>query len=293
MFSWLHEDDEKRKLIPPFFVFAKYPTKNSSRSVQFKGLAVPGAPGVTATEDLVAVWKTTENQRFQNYRSIFTIFDVAKVTRPWIKDIASGNPDSENAPLAWNNWRKKNIYSPLVSISTTVIRSVEMQAPQNKLQEKILKTVFDYFEGSPFIFEAFAAKVFKLFDNKVIIDEITQSSVDGGRDAVGRYLLGLSDDPVYVEFALEAKCYRPPISGQKANTVGVKEVSRLISRLRHRQFGVMVTTSVVGKQAYEEVRSDRHPVIFISGLDITEILIKKGYNTPDLVGNMLRNEFPI
>jgi hypothetical protein len=46
-------------------------------------------------------------------------------------------------------------------------------------------------------------------DQRVIIDEITRASVDGGRDAVGRYLLGLSDDPVYAEFSLEAKCYRP------------------------------------------------------------------------------------
>jgi Restriction endonuclease len=43
--------------------------------------------------------------------------------------------------------------------------------------------------------------------------------------------------------------------------VGVKELSRLISRLRHRQFGILVTTSYLGHQAYEELRSDRHPVL--------------------------------
>ncbi|MCP1762460.1 O-acetyl-ADP-ribose deacetylase (regulator of RNase III) [Bradyrhizobium japonicum] len=36
---------------------------------------------------------------------------------------------------------------------------------------------------------------------------------------------------------LEAKCYG------SGNSVGVREMSRLISRLRHRQFGVLVTTS--------------------------------------------------
>ena len=45
----------------------------------------------------------------------------------------------------------------------------------------------------------------------------------------------------------------PGLERRGSNTVGVREVSRLISRIRHRQFGVLVTTSVVGRQAYEEV----------------------------------------
>ena len=73
----------------------------------------------------------------------------------------------------------------------------------------------------------------------------------------------------------------------------MKEVSRLISRLRHRQFGVLVTTSVIARQAYEEVREDRHPIIFISGRDITEILIKNGYNTGDRVSGLLEDEFTV
>ena len=125
------------------------------------------------------------------------------------------------------------------------------------------------------------------------MDQLTRASVDGGRDAVGRYLLGLVDDPVYAEFSLEAKCYSPPINGGIANAIGVKEVSRLISRIRHREFGVLVTTSVVGRQAYEEVRQDGHPIIFFSGRDISNILIESGLNTPELVKNFLQAEFPM
>ena len=130
-------------------------------------------------------------------------------------------------------------------------------------------------------------------DPRVIVDQITRGVIDGGRDAIGRYLLGLSDDPIYVDFSLEAKCYRPLLDGGSPNTIGVKEVSRLISRIKHRQFGVLVTTSVVARQAYQEVREDRHPIIFISGRDITEILIKNGYNSVDGVKTLLNNEFKI
>jgi hypothetical protein len=102
----------------------------------------------------------------------------------------------------------------------------------------------------------------------------------------------LQSDPVYAEFALEAKCYRPNGSRIKANSVGVKELSRLISRLRHRQFGVLVTTSFVARQAYSEIREDRHPIIVISGRDIAEILISHNYNTPALVKELLARDFP-
>jgi hypothetical protein len=132
-----------------------------------------------------------------------------------------------------------------------------------------------------------------MHDHRVLVDEITRGVVDGGRDAVGRYLLGLSDDPVYAQFSLEAKCYQPGLDGKSINRIGVKEVSRLISRIRHRQLGVLVTTSVVHKQAYQEVREDRHPIVFITGRDIAEILIKSGYNTVETVTQFLNAEFTL
>jgi hypothetical protein len=73
----------------------------------------------------------------------------------------------------------------------------------------------------------------------------------------------------------------------------VREVSRLISRIRHREFGVLVTTSVVARQAYEEVREDRHPIIFLSGKDIANILTTNGFNTLDRVIGLLQREFSV
>ena len=49
-------------------------------------------------------------------------------------------------------------------------------------------------------------------------------------------------------------------------------MSRLISRIRYRQFGVMLTTSFVDKQAYQEVIEDGHPILIISASDIAYIL---------------------
>jgi Restriction endonuclease len=156
---------------------------------------------------------------------------------------------------------------------------------------EILREVWLYFKESPISFEAFAARIFQMHDPRVIIDELTRPSVDGGRDAIGRYQLGLHNDPVYAEFSLEAKCYAPGFGTTSANTVGVKEVSRLISRIRHREFGVLVTTSIIARQAYEEVRGDRHPIIFISGKDIADILVSNGYSSLQSVHDFLNTEF--
>lgn len=291
LFDSIHNETLPRTLVPPIFIFVKYPTIGSSRSVQFKGLAVPGYPGLSATDDLVAVWKTTNGQRFQNYRAIFTILNIPFVSRTWMNSIL--NPQQEyDVPKALMQWKIFGKAEPLIAPSTKTIRTQTEQMPKTILERDILQTVFDYFCEIPTQFEACAAKIFQLHDGNALIDEITRCAVDGGRDAVGRYILGIKEDIIYAEFSLEAKCYQPGLYKQNANSVGVKEVSRLISRIRNRQFGVLVTTSFVAKQAYAEVREDGHPIIFLSGGDISRILIKKGINSKSAVFSWLKREFP-
>ena len=74
------------------------------------------------------------------------------------------------------------------------------------------------------------------------------------------------ENSVFVEFYMQAKCY-----GAK-NPVGVKDTARLISRIKNRQFGIMVTTSYIADQAYKEVREDGHPIVFINGKNIIDYI---------------------
>ena len=293
VFDLLHGDPPHRNRVPPFLVFTKFPTTVSSRSFQYRGLAVPGYPGLSPTEDLIAVWKTTDGQRFQNYLATFAILDIPRVAREWLDDLSTGNTESGFAPEAWLEWVNSGNYLTLKSESTTVIRERDAQLPETPTQYAILGTVWEHFRCRPSLFESFAARLFSMHDQRVSIDHITRPTSDGGRDAYGRYLLGLREDPIYSEFSLEAKCYRPPQHGRHGTSVGVREIARLISRIRHRQFGVLVTTSYVGRQAYKEVREDGHPIIFICGKDVANILISVGFNTPNMVKSMLDEKFPI
>jgi hypothetical protein len=146
--------------------------------------------------------------------------------------------------------------------------------------------VYEHFKDRRYDFEQFAADLWQVSQPNVDRIDVTRPWRDGGRDAVGDYLLGPRHDPVAVEFALEAKCYRP------GNSVGVRETSRLISRLRYRQFGVLVTTSYVHSQAYQDIREDGHPVVILAGRDIAEILEAQGLNSTEAVRQYLHQKYP-
>jgi hypothetical protein len=293
VYADIHASPPQRGDVPPFFIFTKHPTTRSRRSVQFRGLAAPGGTGIAPTEDLLALWKSTGGQRFQNYRAVFTVLNAQNISRSWIEDLRRGRLLSTNCPEAWRQWVKSGTYAAVQAEPTRDHRTVDEQLPKGPLEAEIVAAIYTYFRAHPTQFEFCAARLAGMMDPNIVIDEVTRAVVDGGRDAVGRYRVGPRSDPVEMEFALEAKCYSPGVGGLKCNPVGVRETSRLISRLRHRQFGILVTTSVVGKQAYEEIRQDRHPVVVLCGRDIAQLLIAKGKNTVELVREWLVSEFPL
>ncbi len=180
----------------------------------------------------------------------------------------------------------RDIYSPLVAEPAIEYRSKVEQLPSSQIDKDIIETIYQHFKDDSYGFESCASELVQLMDRNFISCEVTRPWVDGGRDAIRKYRIGLADNSINVDFALEAKCY------SVNHGVGVKETSRLISRLRYRQFGIFVTTSYISLQAYKEIKQDQHPVIIISGRDIANILIKSGFNSTDMVQAWLSNNFP-
>jgi hypothetical protein len=133
VFDHIHADPPRRQKVPPIFIFNQVRTSSKNQGVQFKGLAVPGYPSLPATGDLVAVWKTSRGERFQNYRSIFTILNATLISRKWIEDLKQGRSLTENTPNAWLDWVHKGSYKTLISEPTTVIRTIEEQMPDTPL----------------------------------------------------------------------------------------------------------------------------------------------------------------
>lgn len=280
----------QRQTIPPFFVFSK----DEGWDRKFRGLAVPGDRLENQSEDLIALWKIRNGNRFQNYKATFTVLDVNQIPRAWISDLEAGDFLTENTPDPWVEFRKRGTYDPLKAEPTKDHRTRAEQMPKSAEKRAILRTVYSHCSDDSDQsrkFEHVSAAIFELMDPNVSQTEVTKQSRDGGRDAVGTYNIGpdigSEGDSLNVEFALEAKCYGP------SSSVGVQDTSRLISRLRHRQFGVLVTTSYVHEQTYKEIKQDEHPVLILSGGDITEILLENGLSTEEKVKEWLKSQVPV
>ena len=277
------DDINERKKIPPIFVFKKV----RGRDIQFLGLAVPGIEGKPQKDWLIAVWgANSEGKRFQNYKSYFTILDTKNgseaeknesgINLAWITDIEKKNTfGSKFAPIAWLKYIEKRTFKALTAIRETVVKSKEEQLPSetNAVQCQMLKTLQEYFirKDRGYSFEGFASDIVKQIDENVIRLDVTQPFKDGGIDAIGKYqVFNAGVHNVVVDFYLQAKCYAP-----FTGAVGVSDTSRLISRIKNRQFGVMVTTSYINKQAYKEIVEDGHPIVLITGKTIIDVLFDK------------------
>jgi hypothetical protein len=271
-----------RMHVPPILAFSRAATW---RDVTFLGLAVPGASDLTLADDLVALWRAKAGRRFQNYRARFTILDVPVVSRGWIDSIIGGSPDDSARPEAWRQWVETGARRPLVATRSIEYRTRMEQLPIDETGEQLLRTVRDHFRQRPHDFEYFAGAVARLMLPDIEMLDVTRPSRDGGRDAVGQLRIGRGAAAILVDFAVEAKCYTPP------NSVGVREVSRLISRLRHRQFGILVTTSWIDAQAYREIKEDGHPIVVIAATDIVALLRNSGRGTVPVLSAWLQSEF--
>jgi hypothetical protein len=272
-----------RQQVPPIFLFARV---GESRDLRFLGLAVPGASDLDMSEELVAIWRSTRGQRFQNYRARFTVLDAARMSRAWIDSIISGKPDHSLAPEAWQTWRRTGRRKALMAPRTRVFRKPAEQLPEDEQGIGMIEVMRSHFNGRPHAFEYCAAALARLMIPDITGLDVTRPSRDHGRDAVGQLRLGSGPSGILVDFALEAKCY-----GARS-VVGAEDMSRLISRLRHRQFGVLVTTSYVTPQIYEEIKEDEHPIIVIAARDIVELLRRHGRGSVEAVRAWLAEEFP-
>ena len=272
----VHIDD-----IPPFFIFKK---TGNGRDIQFLGLAAPGNPKISPDKDLVAFWRTVKEKRFQNYEAYFTVLDTGKkpISRKWIEMLIHDHANSlQYAPDVWKKFVKKgrNGIEALKAPKQFSIPTKYEQLQSDVEGNACLQIIRDHYDGFKQGFEECATNIVCKMDPNFQDFVLTRPWRDGGRDAIGRYAIstgGKVNPALKMDCALEAKCY------SATNSVGVREMSRLISRIRYRQFGIMVTTSFVDNQAYGEVIEDEHPILIVTASDIAGVLRNNGINTSNI-----------
>lgn len=257
--------------IPPFFIFKKI---GDGRDVQFLGLACPGNPSISPDRDLVAFWRTMGDNRFQNYEAYFTVLDTGKmpISRKWLEALINNHDDSlKYAPAVWRNFIH-NGRNGIIALKAEKI--IDIPSKYEQMQSDIegkncLEAIRSHYLSFAQGFEACATDLIYKMDNHFEDFALTRPWRDGGRDAIGHYVIsqpGRVNSVLKIDCAMEAKCYKA------SHGVGVKEMSRLISRIKYRQFGIMITTSYVDAQAYGEVIEDGHPILIVTAADIADIL---------------------
>lgn len=276
---------EERRRVPPGFYFTH---GDIGRDMVFRGMIIPKTNEMANSEELISVWRTSYGRRFQNYRARFSVLDATEIDLRWVRSVIEGDELGELAPPAWKNWIENGLIRALEAPRTLEHRKKASQLPTSSSEVDILSFLHKYFEGNDALFEHFAVAVWRLSDARVSNWRVTRPTRDGGRDAIGKYRIGPESEPISLDWAMEAKRYEPG-----KTSVGVADLSRLISRLRFRQFGIMVTTSFVSDQAYKEIREDQHPIIVIAGVDIVGILKQVGISTLEDLQTWLELNFPL
>ncbi len=279
-------DGKNLQDIPPFFIFKK---TGNGRDVQFLGLAAPGNPKISPDKDLIAFWRTVKDKTFQNYEAYFTILNTGTVpiSRKWIESLIYDHKNNLNyAPDVWKKFIREGrngieaLKAPRIYKFPT---KYEQLGSSNEEGRICLEIIRNHYKDFPQGFENCATKIISQMDSNFIDFSLTRPWRDGGRDAIGKYSIktgGNVNQPLIIDCALEAKCY----GINKA--VGVREMSRLISRIRYRQFGIMITTGYVDGQAYAEVVEDGHPILIVTASDIAAIL-KRNLITPMNISDWL------
>ena len=164
-FDSIHGEPPNRDLVPPFFVFTK---GTKGRDVVFRGLVAPGSNVLKANEELVAIWKNKEGERFQNYQAVFTILDVSEIPREWIEDLINSEPLSTNCPDKWKEWVNSGVYTPLQAPSTISHRTKSEQLPTTHNKTEMIDRIYEYFKDNPVAFEPCAAEIVKMMDSNVV-----------------------------------------------------------------------------------------------------------------------------
>lgn len=112
IFSSDFDTQEGRLTIPPFFIFSAV-DGFAARSVQFKGLAVPGCSGPQEDWCVSKFFRSTTG-KFHNFQFKLTILAERSISKKWINDLINGEITSPNCPDWYQEWIEFGARTPCV-----------------------------------------------------------------------------------------------------------------------------------------------------------------------------------
>ena len=274
---YFSKNRSERLKAPPILVTKTIKIGNKTGFRQFVGIGIINEPPI-----LVQQYEKGNNNVFTNYQFEITLISLASedlFNWDWIDDRRNKNISDEdslkNAPKNWIKW--VNVGSEVVSKIQLKINSYRLisESEQRDLlpnNKKIIDDLLNIHYPDPIIdgirFEALASFITTLYfsDKNYYRGWITVGSGDRGVDFVGRLDIGhdsFSNTSIIV--LGQSKRYKNSISGER--------LTRVASRMTRGYIGVVVTLDVFTRQAQEEIKDDKLPIILINGKKVSELLL--------------------
>lgn len=274
---YFSKNRSERLKAPPILVTKTIKIGNKTGFRQFIGIGIINEPPI-----LVQQYEKGNNNVFTNYQFEITLISLASedlFNWDWIDDRRNKNISDEdslkNAPKNWIKW--VNVGSEVVSKIQLKINSYRLisESEQRDLlpnNKKIIDDLLNIHYPDPIIdgirFEALASFITTLYfsDKNYYRGWITVGSGDRGVDFVGRLDIGhdsFSNTSIIV--LGQSKRYKNSISGER--------LTRVASRMTRGYIGVVVTLDVFTRQAQEEIKDDKLPIILINGKKVSELLL--------------------
>ena len=248
---------------------------------------------------LIQQYEKNTDKVFSNYQFEVTLLRLSSEDPfdwNWIDDRRDANvslKDSiRNAPRSWKEWVENGDDS--LSGVTLKIKSYRIidENDQNNMppqSREILDNLLNKFYPNPrkdgLRFEAMASFITELFfeNYNYFRGWITVGSGDRGVDFVGKIDLGQDDFSKTSLIVLgQSKRYRNSISGER--------LTRVASRMTRGYIGVVVTLSTFTKQAQEEIKDDKLPIILINGKKVSELLLNYINKTNKLLARIVEEQ---
>lgn len=237
---------------------------------------------INESPNLIYQYERGNDSVFANYQYEVTLFSLSSsgiFDWRWIDDRRNNSLSDEDclkfAPESWKNWIEngpESVKKNQLRIKAYKTISEDEQRdlqPQNK---KIINDLLNIHYPDPtkdgIRFEAMASFITTLYfgDKNYYRGWITVGSGDRGVDFVGRLDIGhdsFSNTSIIV--LGQSKRYKNSISGER--------LTRVASRMTRGYIGVVVTLDAFTKQAQEEIKDDKLPIILINGKKVSELLL--------------------
>jgi len=274
---YFSKNKSDRLKAPPILVTQTVKINNKTGYRKFIGIGI-----ISESPKLVQQYEKDTDFVFSNYQFVVSLFALSTEDTfdwEWIDERREISFDDERvvlkAPKSWKKWVEfGNEILPVVKLNIKSYRVIS-EDEQRKIPLKnnlIIKELLNVHYPDPIRdgirFEAMASFIATLFFDGQSYQRgwITLGTGDRGVDFVGRLDIGHdSFSSTSIIVLGQSKRYKNSISGER--------LTRVASRMTRGYIGIVITLDTFTRQAQQEIKDDKLPIILINGKKVSELLL--------------------